>query len=195
VNIHPAMYNREKFDSLPPLCTFPRAEAWLEGTGLDPDLVLCNDVNVVADTSGVEGMIVSSTLQRAYHGRLESMGSIHAEGLRGDVRYLALRTATEIVRTLQQEERFRMKADDEAVVADRILVQFKVFMDLQGSSGTAAAGEVDRFRSAQPGDERLTVEDVLEVLDTLGPKVNLDRFEEGSRRTREALLQRFGGGE
>ena len=84
---------------------------------------------------------------------------------------------------------------DEAAVADRILEQFETFLGLQGPSGSQAVDEVVRIRSALPGDEHLTVEDVLEVLDTYGPKVNLDQYEDRLRRNREALLQRLGGSE
>jgi len=193
VNILPASYDPETMRAFPPQCTFQRVRIWLSDSGIDPDLVLCNDVNVFSDPGGETGLRVVSSLQRAYSGTLEPVGRIESLGSDAEIRYLALWTGARILQTLRQRQFLRLTEEEERAVLAKILEEYSLFLSLQGDSGSEVAQVVDGLRNTGPADGERRVEEVIAALDVYETNVSLDEDEARVGELRKALLRRVGG--
>ena len=192
VSIKPAEYDSDMLGANPPQCTYQRAEVWA-GTVLAKDLVLCNDVNVLLDRDGGRGLRVVSSLQRADDKRLDLIDQIQTEGTDEEVLYLALVLSAEIVKTVRHEQALQLDPLDEETVLGRILDRYGTFLGLRVDPPWNVVRDVDDLREAVRGGRKLTVEDVIGVLEEYDSAVSFLGEEEQAQRNREAVLRRIGG--
>jgi hypothetical protein len=193
ITIMPLDYDEEVLGHFPPQCNFQRVEVWLVGSGLSPDLVLCNKVNVFPDSAEGKGLRVVSSLRRAHDQVLEPVVSIESLGGADEVRYLALWAGAQMVWTLREEQILLLPYEDEEAILRRILDEFSMFLMLQGDAASEVARVVEGLRDDGPGEGRSRVQEVIGVLADYEPAVSLEEDGARHKRTRDAILQRFGG--